>query len=49
MYCTWELVTIDLMMGQCDSSMGATFRQRIEHDTLKAVTDTVRRWLWPVG
>jgi integrase len=40
-------VAIDLIMGHADPSMGAVYRQKIDDARLVAVTDTVRRWLWP--
>ena len=34
------------IMGHVDSSMGAVYRERIPDERLKAVTDTVHRWLF---
>ena len=34
------------VMGHVDSSMGAVYRERIADERLRAVTDTVRRWLF---
>jgi integrase len=38
---------IDLIMGHHDPSMGGVYRERIADDRLQAVTDHVRKWLWP--
>ena len=35
-------VAIDLIMGHADPSMGAVYRERVDNDRLKAVTDVVR-------
>jgi integrase len=40
-------VAIDLIMGHTDPSMGGHYRERIEDNRLKAVTEFVRQWLWP--
>lgn len=37
---------IDLIMGHVDSSMGDRYRERIDDDRLKAVTNHVRNWLY---
>jgi hypothetical protein len=38
---------VDLVMGHNDPSMAAHYRERIEDERLKAVTDHVRAWLFP--
>jgi len=35
------------IMGHCDESMSARYRQRIRDERLQAVTDHVRAWLFP--
>jgi integrase len=42
-------VAIDTIMGHADPSMGAHYRERIDDARLKAVTECVRKWLWPGG
>jgi integrase len=37
------------IMGHHDSSMSAVYRERISDERLIAVTETVRRWLFPPG
>ena len=39
-------VAIDLIMGHSDPSMAAAYRERIEDERLKAVTNLVRAWLF---
>jgi integrase len=41
-----DQVAVDLIMGHNDPSMAAHYRERIENDRLKAVTDHVRKWLF---
>ncbi|KKM84518.1 hypothetical protein LCGC14_1298320 [marine sediment metagenome] len=40
-------VASNLIMGHADASMGATYTERIDDDRLVAVTDHVRKWLFP--
>ncbi len=40
-------VAIDLVVGHGDGSMGARDRERVDDARLRAVTDHVRKWLWP--
>ena len=40
---------IDSIMGHADESMAATHRERIADDRLKAVTNYVHGWLYPVS
>jgi integrase len=44
-----DQVAVNAIMGHVDSSMAAMYRERISDERLKAVTDTVRGWLWPEG
>ncbi len=44
---TKDVVAIDRIMGHADHSMGGRYRQRIDDDRLKAVTNSVRVWLFP--
>jgi integrase len=39
-------VTIDLIMGHTDPSMGGHYRERIDDSRLRAVTEHVRSWLF---
>lgn len=39
-------VACDLIMGHNDPSMAAHYRERIDDDRLKAVTDHVRKWMF---
>ncbi len=42
-----DQVAVDLIMGHEDGSMAAVYRQGIEDARLIAVTDHVRKWLFP--
>jgi len=41
-----DQVALNYIMGHTDSSMAATYRERIDDSRLKAVTDHIREWLW---
>jgi integrase len=41
-----DQVAVNAIMGHVDSSMAATYREGIEPERLKAVTDHVRKWLF---
>ncbi len=41
-----DFPAIKHVMGHSDPSMSAVYRERISDERLKAVTDTVREWLW---
>ncbi len=42
-------IAVNAIMGHAAASndMSAVYRERIDDDRLKAVTDHVRAWLWP--
>lgn len=44
-----DQIAVDHIMGHSPSSddMSATYREHIDDDRLKAVTNHVRKWLWP--
>ncbi len=42
-----DMPAVDLIMGHNDPSMAAHYRERIDDERLKSVTDHVRAWLWP--
>ena len=42
-----DQVAVDAIMGHVDSSMAGVYREGISDDRLRAVTDTVRVWLFP--
>lgn len=44
-----DQVATDAIMGHVDESMAAQYRERISDQRLKAVTEHVRKWLWPQG
>ncbi len=41
-----EQVAVNAIMGHVDSSMAATYRERISDERLRAVTNTVHAWLF---
>jgi len=41
-----DQVAVNAIMGHVDSSMAATYRERISDERLKAVTDVVHAWLF---
>jgi integrase len=41
-----DSVAVDLIMGHCDPSMGARYRERIDNSRLVAVSEHVRQWLF---
>ena len=42
-----DQVAVNALMGHADDSMAANYRERIEDDRLKAVSDHVHGWLFP--
>ena len=41
-----DQVAVNAIMGHVDNSMAGVYRERISDERLKAVTNTVREWLW---
>jgi integrase len=44
-----DQVAVNAIMGHVDSSMAATYRERISDERLRAVVDVVRSWLFETG
>ena len=42
-----DQIATSSIMGHCDDSMASNYREGIDDERLKAVTDHVRTWLWP--
>lgn len=42
-----DRTAIDLVMGHADTSMASHYVERVGDERLEAVTQHVRRWLWP--
>ncbi|MBI2823153.1 MAG: tyrosine-type recombinase/integrase [Planctomycetia bacterium] len=42
-----DQVAVNAIMGHADASMAAVYREKISDDRLRAVTDHVRKWLFP--
>jgi integrase len=43
-----DIPAVREIMGHVDAGIDATYRERIDDARLKAVTDHVRAWLWPL-
>jgi integrase len=44
-----DQVAVDFIMGHAKEDMATVYRERIEDERLKAVTDHVRAWLFPMA
>ena len=44
-----DQIAVNAIMGHADATMSAVYRERISDERLIAVTDHVRKWLWPSG
>jgi integrase len=44
-----DQVAVNAIMGHVDTSMAATYRERISDERLQDVVGVVRAWLWPDG
>ncbi|MGE0375500.1 MAG: tyrosine-type recombinase/integrase [Planctomycetaceae bacterium] len=44
-----DQVAVNAIMGHVDQSMAGVYRERISDERLRAVTDTVRAWLYADG
>jgi integrase len=42
-----DQVAVDAIMGHARDDMASVYRERVSDERLKAVTDHVRRWLFP--
>ncbi len=42
-----DQVAVDTIMGHCDGSMSAQYREAVDDDRLQAAVDEVRAWLYP--
>jgi len=44
-----DQVAVDAIMGHARDDMASVYRERIDDSRLKAVTDHIRKWLWPAS